>query len=268
MENKSKMMRQQMNETRSDLTHKLQMLEHRVVDTAGAACTVVGETVGTVKEIVHDSLQTVKESVHENVETVMDAFDLQRQVDQRPWVTLAGATALGYLGGYLLCSGNRKETTSSGLSPSATPAIIAHAAASLDGGGERREPAVSSTVHQPAAAAPFSSEASWLSRLGATFHEEISELKALAVGTLFGIVRDIAVEKAPAAVEGQMGQLIDSITVKLGGRPIVPPRRDKSMGGRQPFEPAAAQPHARNGCSRKKSPCQGAVARANGGAIE
>src|SRR4051812_17988281 len=66
--------RQQMNETRADLTEKLEVLEQQVV--------------GTV--------ETVKESVN----TVQHVFDLKYQMQERPWAIMAGAAAVGLLVGY------------------------------------------------------------------------------------------------------------------------------------------------------------------------
>ena len=98
MENECEVIRQQMDETRTAMTDKIETLEQQVVDTVQAASAAVSETV-----------QTVKDSVHETVETVKDTFDLPRQVERRPWTMMAGATALGYLGGYLLNRTNGRE---------------------------------------------------------------------------------------------------------------------------------------------------------------
>jgi ElaB/YqjD/DUF883 family membrane-anchored ribosome-binding protein len=209
MENESEMIRQQMDETRTALTDKIEMLEHQLVETVQAASTSVVETVGSVKEIAHDSLQTVKDSVHETLETVKDAFDLQRQVNQRPWTMFAGATALGYLGGCLLRGRNGRERRTSGIGENRAPAITAHTAGSRNGAAEGRD-ATLSAAEQP----------SWLSQQGDTFHSEISQLKGLAVGTLLGIVRDIVTKNVPEHMERKVEEIVNGVTVKLGGQPI------------------------------------------------
>src|SRR5262249_25091040 len=93
---------QQMEETRSALTEKLQTLENQVVETVSEANTAVVQTVETVKEAVHDTVETVKGTVEDTVESVKSAFDISQHVDRHPWLMMGGAVALGYLGGCVL----------------------------------------------------------------------------------------------------------------------------------------------------------------------
>jgi ElaB/YqjD/DUF883 family membrane-anchored ribosome-binding protein len=230
MENESEMIRQQMDETRAALTDKIETLEHQVVDTVQAASTAVSETVGSVKEIVHDSLQTVKDSVHDTVETVKDTFDLHRQVDRRPWTMFAGATALGFLGGYLLRGSNGKEAGISEKRESMAPAVKARSAVSRNGSPKRRDAVASAATHQSDSGAE---KPSWVSNLGDTFHAEIAQLEVLAVGTLLGIVRDIITEAVPEQMERQVEEIVNGITVKLGGQPLdgrILPERSRIEG--------------------------------------
>src|ERR1051325_11639391 len=217
MENESEVIRQQMDETRAALTDKIETLEHQVVDTVQAASTAVSETVGSVKEIVHDSLQTVKDSVHDTVESVKDTFDLPSQVDRRPWTMFAGATALGYLGGYLLSGTKERECRESEKRDSLALAIKARAAMSGNGAAKARDAATSATAHEPAAAPE---KPTWLAGVGDTFHDEISQLEKLAVGTLLGLIRDIVTKAVPENMERQVGDIVDGVTIKLGGQPL------------------------------------------------
>jgi ElaB/YqjD/DUF883 family membrane-anchored ribosome-binding protein len=107
MENEIAVMRQDIEETRTALTDKIEALEQQVMDTVHGASTAVAETVASVQGIVHDTVQTVKDSVQDTVATVKHTLDFKSQVDRRPWTLLAGATALGFLSGYLL-RGSRK----------------------------------------------------------------------------------------------------------------------------------------------------------------
>jgi ElaB/YqjD/DUF883 family membrane-anchored ribosome-binding protein len=224
------MIRQHMDETRAALTDKIETLEHQVVDTVQAASTAVSETVGSVKEIVHDSLQTVKDSVHDTVETVKDTFDLHRQVDRRPWTMFAGATALGFLGGYLLRRSNGREARETAISESMALAIKAHGAVNGYGAPKGRDAAASAATHETDAAPE---KPNWVSHLGGTFHSEIAQLEALAVGTLLGIVRDIITEAVPEHMERQVEKIVNGITVKLGGQPLdgrILPERSRIEG--------------------------------------
>lgn len=221
MENQSEMIRQQMNKTRTALTDKIEMLESQVVETVQTASTAVAETVGSVKEIVHDSLQTVKDSVHETVDTVRDTFDLSRQVDRRPWTMCAGATALGYLGGYLLRGSDRREAVIGGIGENIALAIKAHTPESRNGAAKGHGAVAGAQTHEsdPPSFSALKKQ-SLLSNLGSTFHAEIAQLKGLAVGTLLGIVRDLVSDAMPEHMERQVGEIVNGITVKLGGKPI------------------------------------------------
>ena len=193
MENKCAVIRQQMDETRTAMTDKIETLEHQVVGKVQAASAAVSETV-----------QTVKDSVQETVATVKDTFDLPRQVDRRPWTMFAGATALGYLGGYLLSRTNGKQARISAVSQHMVPTLV-----SGHGAPDGREPA--STVR-------VAEKPGWVSLLDDKFHAEIVQLQGLAVGTLLGLVRDIVTNAAPQPMERQVKEIVNGITVKLGGQ--------------------------------------------------
>src|SRR5262249_60811224 len=91
VENKPEVIRQQMQETRTALTEKLEALEHQVVETVQGARSAVTDTVESVRGAVHDTVCTVKET-----------FDLNRQVERHPWAMVGGSFALGYVSGRLL----------------------------------------------------------------------------------------------------------------------------------------------------------------------
>jgi hypothetical protein len=52
------------------------------------------------------------------------------------------------------------------------------------------------------------------------FDSEIHKLKALALSTMLGAVRDVITSSAPPQIAPQLGEIIDTATVKLGGEPI------------------------------------------------
>jgi len=196
-----------MEETRTALTDKLELLEQQVVETVEGASTAVAETV-----------QTVKDSVQESVEAVKNALDLKGQVDRRPWTLLAGATALGFLGGYLL-RGKRAGRAGEQATASAgrVPRAVSH-----QGVPENYHSSGSNAAQNGIGAAPTSASAgpTLFAHLGDTFHAEISQLKGLAVATLLGIVRDLVTQAVPEPMERQVEDVMNGITVKLGGQPI------------------------------------------------
>src|SRR5688572_17181451 len=89
---------QDIEDTRSAITEKLEILEERVRETVEGAQSTVEEIVETVKETIGDTVETVKRT-----------FDVQYQVDQHPWLMVGGATLAGYLLGS--CGGGRASPT-------------------------------------------------------------------------------------------------------------------------------------------------------------
>jgi len=201
-----------MDETRTHLSEKLEALEQRVVNTVHEASTSVNETIGSVKDAVHDTVQTVKDSVHDTVDTVKDTFDIRRQVEARPWTMMAGATALGFLGGYLLArsrspdhhygtGGYRPLFGDNGASNYAAP-----------------PPPPFSGMAQ--AAAPPAESGGLLHALTRSFEPELKELKSLAVGALLGVVRDVVTDSVPPPMERKVEEIINGVTERLGGKPV------------------------------------------------
>jgi hypothetical protein len=49
---------------------------------------------------------------------------------------------------------------------------------------------------------------------------EITKLKGLAIGTVLGAVRDLITQSGAEQMNAKVAEVMDSITVKLGGQPI------------------------------------------------
>jgi len=199
-----------MDETRTHLSEKLEALEQRVVNTVHEASASVNETIGSVKEAVHDTVQTVKDSVHDTVDSVKDTLDVRHQVETHPWPMMAGATALGFLGGFLLMRSRSAPTHHY-----ATTGY--HPVAGGNGAGNYAPPPMSGMA--PTAAAPQES-GGLLHSLSKSFEPELKELKGLAVGALLGVVRDVISDSIPPNMEGKVEEIINGVTTRLGGKPI------------------------------------------------
>jgi ElaB/YqjD/DUF883 family membrane-anchored ribosome-binding protein len=205
------MIKHQMLETRASLAEKLETLEQQVVGTVQTATNAV---------------ETVKSSVQGTVEAVKDTFDLPRQVRAHPWVMVGGSVALGYVSGRLL--GRPRHATDRRfreVAPSLST-LAAHPSGERDGGLAYRE-ATAST----GAAASRSADHGLLGELGESFKTEITKLKGLALGTMLGILRDMVTNSAPPQLGPDLAQVIDSVTVKLGGKPIEGPVLSMFQGG-------------------------------------
>lgn len=191
MENED-VIRLQMEETRSSLTEKVELLEQRLVSTADA----VNETVASVTDSVQETVANVKQTMEEGVETVKSWFDLGAQVDEHPWTMVGGSMALGFVLGSALV-----ERAESKPAPEAGPSKrTAHS----NGGATRR----SQPEQQPSS--------SWLSK----FEPELNKLKGLALGAALGTLREMITGNLSSEIGQQLGEIVDAATKKLGGEPI------------------------------------------------
>jgi ElaB/YqjD/DUF883 family membrane-anchored ribosome-binding protein len=82
--------REQIEDTRSALTAKLETLEQGVK-----------ETVHDAKAAVTGTIENVKETVKGTVDTVKDSLDIRSYVQQYPWPMLAGSVGFGFALGCL-----------------------------------------------------------------------------------------------------------------------------------------------------------------------
>jgi len=223
MDQESALIKQQMEETRSALADKLETLEQQVVYSMHGATTAVLDTVTAVKDAVHDSVEQVKGSVEETVETVKDTLDVQRQVKRHPWTMMAGSVALGYVGGVLLDRAEQDRYRLTRLSPGVADLPTAER---LSFG----EPTSKGNVAQ-APSSP-STSSNWLGDVSAAFEKEISLVKGMAIGTMMSMVRDLFIQSVPKPLKPNLEDVMDRITVKLGGEPVHGPvLREASPGG-------------------------------------
>ena len=208
MDNQPDVTRADLDETRASLSEKLETLEQQVVHSVHGATSAVHDTVESVKDAVHDTVATVKET-----------FDLPLQVRRRPWVMVGGSIALGYLGGCLLHRRGSDRPSAKRWSQPAFPdgPQIAHhrngdinGYRSLEGAPKKPVPEVSQKPSEP----------SWLSEVNHLFGPEITKLKGLAIGSVLGVVRDLIIQSGPEQMKAKVAEVMDSITVKLGGEPI------------------------------------------------
>lgn len=191
MDNEADHIRQQMRETRTSLTEKIETLEHQVLGTVEGARTAVSETVASVKD-----------AVQETVDSVKDTLNIRRQVERHPWAMVAGAVAVGYVGGTLLRERPRTHI---------------------------RERAIAPRLYRPedprAAAAPEerAGEPGWLGQLSEQFAPEIRKLKAAGIGAAVAFLRDLVTPSLPPSLQGRVREVMDSVASKVGGAPVPEP---------------------------------------------
>jgi len=215
MDHQAEVIRHQMEQTRTDLQEKLESLEHQVKGTVqGSTEAVTGtveavkQTVETVKETVQETVESVKDSVDETVAGVKEALNLKRMVQEHPWPMLAGATAVGFVGGRLLAS---------------LPAKADRPPAALVG-----SPPLSSS------APPAPRRRRWWSFITDHYSEELDQLKGLAIAAVGNVVREALAENLPPQLASGARETIDGLVTKLGAKPIEQPLFH--VGDRHPEE--------------------------------
>jgi len=217
MDDQHEVILQQMEETRSNLTEKLEALENQVSDTVQATTSAVTETVEAVKETVENVTETVKDTVEKATETVHSvgqavgqAFDIGVQTERHPWVVFGGSVALGFTVAQLL--GGSKKAANRESSDRAWQSRLSalEATSSKDYGHSTAEtPPPAQALAEP----KEEGQKSWL-------WDQIGRLKGLALGSLMGVVRDMAARNLPGELGQRVAEEVDSITTHLGGEPI------------------------------------------------
>jgi len=91
MEDQAAVIRDDMKDTREDLTDKLEKLEERVT-----------ESLSSAQESVTGTVESVKEGVEETVSTVRSALDIPSHVRAHPWLMMGGGVVAGYVAYQLL----------------------------------------------------------------------------------------------------------------------------------------------------------------------
>jgi ElaB/YqjD/DUF883 family membrane-anchored ribosome-binding protein len=221
MDREREIIERQMAETRHALTDKLDQLEQKVAHTVSDAT----QTVEQVRSAVTGTVSSVTESVRETVESVTDALDLSKQVERHPWGMVAGATALGFVGGCLLYSQTSAPARSQTREPTIKPSKT----------GNGKHGSLGQRVARFAEQSPFGSQ---------TWGPVVDKLRGLAVGTALGVVKDLVSKAVPPALERDVSEVMDGITSALGGHPIsghvLPEKWPQSeMAGSSPSAAAA-----------------------------
>jgi len=226
MDQEVEVIQQQMRATRQALSEKLQTLEDHVIGTVKDAATTVGNTIDTAtasvqeivtnaRETVHETVTAVNKTIHEAAAAVGRVLDVKGQVQQRPWTMLGLSVAAGYVAGLLLRNSTR--TTIAAALPQAN-GETAHKAQSFANHNGGPSPTESARRQMPGANAP--PVQSFAGGLTDTLASEIAKLKGLGIGMAIGMVRDLAIRSSPESIAGRITEVMDSITIKIGGEPV------------------------------------------------
>ena len=217
MNDTPEVIRQQMEETKSQLSEKLVSLETQVTDTVQSTGTAVNATV----EAVQVTVETVTGAVQDAVQSVSNAFDIRRQIEKHPLMAIGGAVVLGYLAVDFLTGATKKSEQ-----PSPT--------ASNSGDGTGETAATSATI-----AAAYESGRESSSR---------HQLQDLAIRALIGVVQDVATRAVPQVVDYLTGNQANAPINHSDGNGEQPgfPRRPESSEAAQRLRIASSE-SVRNG---------------------
>jgi phage-related protein len=244
MDNETEVIREKMEGARTDLSDKLEQLEKQVMDTVQGATSAVADsvqnatstvtdtiqsvrdvvdsvkdsvqgTVDSVKDSVQGTVDSVKETMADTVEGVKQTFDLHRQVDNHPYLMVGGAVVVGFVAGRMLTPQTARVMGRAAERFGPTVERFAQSAASNFGTAASTVGSTAASVGGAAATA-----GGWMGALETMFGPEIDKVKEMAIGTLLGVVRDMAVKAAPEKMAPQVREIIDGITTKLGGKPV------------------------------------------------
>jgi ElaB/YqjD/DUF883 family membrane-anchored ribosome-binding protein len=232
MADEPEVIQQELDETRHALAEKLGAIGEKItgtVETVTDTVENVTETVENTVEAVTDTVEAVGETAQETVEAVKHAFNIPEQVKAHPWLWFGGSIVVGFLGGKLIpMPGASREREREPARPSYGNGYSGRHAAEFFG-----EPAYRESAYAPDARTDFDGhdrsngngtaaapKQSWLSKLTDQFGDELNQLKGLALGTLFGVARDMVSHSAPPALKSQLVDVFNNITQAAGGKPI------------------------------------------------
>lgn len=236
MAQEPEVIQQDLEETRHALAEKLEQIGEKIsgtVETVSETVSSVTESVTSVTEAMEGTVQAVADSVSGTVESVKDtmtvmgekasetveavkqAFDIPDQVRRRPWLWVGGSVVAGFLAGKLFFPHRQHTTeaksfaTGSGFQPEPPQPAYTNGRSQ-----ERRdeEPAGESTG--------ASSIGGVLGGLAEQFAPELNKVKELALGTLFGVARDVVAHAVPESIKDQVQNVFNDVTEKAGGKPI------------------------------------------------
>jgi len=193
-----------MEQTRSALAEKLETLEDHVTSTVRNTTEAVTGTVEAVKGAVEDTVDTVKGAVSDSVETVKETFDLNRQMQEHPWLMLGGGVLVGYLGSCLLQKGMSSVSREAARAAPAAPPIPFTSESRGDG---RNRPVSDRT------------ESMW-DKLADTLGPAADKLKGLALGAATALAGRMILESVPDVLRGEVEQVIDELTQSVGGKSL------------------------------------------------
>jgi len=200
---KQEELRNQIDQTKASLVGKLEALESQVVGTVQNASDAVSETVNVVKNTV--------ENVVDKVQSAGEFFNIKTQTQRHPWAVFGGSVLVGCMASYLLTGGRSRHQQ-----PRETFEAMGQRSAERSTSSTPLMSSASEPEYPQSHPEPKEEKPSWL-------REQVDSFLGLAVGSVMGLVRDVAVQELPEAIGKKLVKEVDNLTVHLGGKPIDEP---------------------------------------------
>jgi ElaB/YqjD/DUF883 family membrane-anchored ribosome-binding protein len=248
MADKPEVIQQELEQTRSALADKLGMIGEKisgtvenVTDTVESVTSAVENTV----EAVTGTVEAVGESAQETVEAVKQAFNIPEQIQARPWLWFGGAIAAGFVAGKFLVPqtqslighhAHHAAPDMNGHSHRSSSTYAGRAAGEFFGDHEHYQtgrPTNGFSTHAADTSSQPAESKSWLIGLMERFGPDIDKLKGLALGSLFGVTRDMISQSLPQSLKSEVCNVINNITETVGGKPIQGPVLDDADESQQ-----------------------------------
>lgn len=203
-ERRQEELRRQIDNTKASLVGKLESLESQVVGTVQSASEAVSDTVAAVKNTV----ETVVDKVH----SAGQFFNIKAQTQRHPWAVFGASVLVGCMASYLLTGGRKKAHRSRETFEAMGQRSMEPSAGSTPLMATSSEPEHPQSHPEPKEA----KEHGW-------FRDQIDSFLGLAVGSVMGLVRDVAVQELPEAIGKKLAKEVNNLTTHLGGKPIEEP---------------------------------------------
>jgi len=213
--------RDEMEQTRANLADKLGALETQVRETVVGAKEAVSSTVEGVKEVVG--------SVSETVGSVAEQFSVSKQVDEHPWLAMGAAVAAGFVAAQVFDRLGQQQQQ--------TPA--APSSRSFDD-----LPLTSTRFSEPAPAGAKKEGLleSLMPDLSGVANTLLHSAGTLAVSSLMGVIRELAVRGLSPEWKGEVTKLVDQVASQLGSRPLDEARSEQLLAAVGLGEKTEGQP--------------------------
>jgi len=197
VDNELEVIRDEMEQTRSNLADKLGALETQVRETVVGAKEAVNSTVEGVKEVVG--------SVSETVGSVAETFNVKRQVEEHPWIAMGAAVAAGFVAAQVL-----ERMTQPPPPPAAPPSLS--------------DLPLTSTRFAPTPPVEAKTKEgvldSIMPELGGAANTLLHSVGGLAVNTLMGVIRELISRELSTEWKGEVTKMVDKVAEQLGSKPI------------------------------------------------